>query len=81
MTTIELSTSIPTATARPEREIMFSVTPEKYIITIANIMLTGILISVINVGLISRRNNSSIRTANNAPNPRLCPIAPIIRYI
>ena len=81
ITTMELSTSIPTATARPDREIMFRVTPEKYISTIAKVMLIGMLRRVIKVGFISLRKRSRIKTANSAPQPRLCMMELIIRYM
>ena len=71
MTTTELSTSMPTATARPLREIMLMVTPEKYISTMANITLMGMEQRVIKVGRRSRRNRNRIRTANTAPSKRL----------
>ena len=71
ITTTELSTSMPTATARPESEIMLSVTPEKYISTNANTTLMGIEQSVMNVGLRSRRNRKRMITANRAPHRRL----------
>ena len=76
---MELSTNIPTATASPDREIMLRVTPEKYISIIANIMLTGMLKSVISVGFISLKNRSRTITANSAPYPRLSAMAPIMR--
>ena len=79
MTTIELSTSMPTATASPERDIMLIVIPEKYISTIANVILIGMLKSVMNVGLISRRKSSRMITANSAPYARLSRIEWMIR--
>ena len=56
ITTTELSTSIPTPNARPDSEIIFSVTPLKYISTMANISEIGMLRAMITVGLRSRRN-------------------------
>ena len=50
---------------------MFRVTPEKYISTIAKVMLIGMLRRVIKVGFISLRKRSRIKTANSAPQPRL----------
>jgi len=70
MTTTELSTSIPTATARPEREIILMVTPEKYISTTAKITLTGMEQRVMRVGRRSFRNRYRISTANRAPQPK-----------
>ena len=81
ITTMELSTSMPTATARPDSDIILSVTPEKYISTRAKVILIGMLRIVINVGFISLRKISSITTANSAPQARLFIIEPIIRYI
>ena len=78
MTTTELSTSMPTATASPESEIMFSVTPEKYISTNANTTLIGIEQSVINVGRRSFRNRNRITMANTAPHSRLERIESVI---
>ena len=70
MTTTELSTSIPTATARPLSEIMLMVTPEKYISTTAKTRLMGMAQSVMTVGRRSRRNRYKISTENKAPQPR-----------
>ena len=67
MTTMELSTSMPTDTARPESEIMFSVTPEKYMSTTANTTLMGMETRVMTVGRISRRNTRRTRIAKIAP--------------
>ena len=50
MTTTELSTSIPTATARPDSEIILMVTPEKYISTTAKTTLMGMEHRVMTVG-------------------------------
>ena len=79
MTTTELSTSIPTATARPDREIMLMVTPEKYISTMANTTLSGIEQRVMKVGRISFRNRNSTSTANTAPSRRLLRMVLTIR--
>ena len=81
ITTMELSTNIPTATARPDREIIFSVTPEKYMSTMAKVILTGMLRRVMNVGFTSLRKSSRIITANRAPQPRLCIMELIMRYM
>ena len=81
ITTIELSTSIPTAIESPESDIIFKLIPEKYIRTTANITLTGILQSVMNVGLISLRNINRTITANNAPHRRLDVIESTTRLI
>ena len=81
MTTTELSTSMPTATARPDREIMLMVTPEKYISTTAKITLMGMEHRVITVGRRSRRNRYRISTANSAPQPRDDRMELMIRYM
>ena len=81
ITTIELSTSIPTATARPESDIILSDIPEKYIRTIANMILTGIENTVISVDFMCLKNSNSIRTANTAPSSRLCIIDLMIRLM
>ena len=70
MTTTELSTSIPTDTAKPLREIMLMVTPVKYISTTAKMTLTGMESSVMTVGRQSRRNRNSTTTENSAPHSR-----------
>ena len=79
MTTTELSTSIPTATARPDREIILMVTPVKYISTMAKITLMGMEQRVIKVGRRSRRNRNRIRIANTAPSRRLFRMVSTIR--
>ena len=56
--------------ARPEIEIMFSVTPVKYIIATANTTLTGMLMAVIIVGLMSLRKNRRTSIAKRAPRSR-----------
>ena len=70
ITTTELSTSIPTPTASPESEIIFIVTPLKYIRTIANTTESGIEKATIKVGLKSLRNSRSTIIANTAPTIR-----------
>ena len=67
ITTTELSTSIPTPNARPDSEIIFSVTPLKYISTMANISEIGMLRAMITVGLRSRRNKIRTIIARMAP--------------
>ena len=69
---MELSTSIPTPIASPASEIIFKVTPEKYIRTMAKITLSGMLTAVISVGRRSRRNTSRITIARIAPKSRFC---------
>ena len=67
ITTMELSTSIPMPIASPAIEIMFIVTPEKYISTSANSTETGIEMPTASVGLRSRRNRNRIRIASAPP--------------
>ena len=72
MTTMELSTSMPTPTASPAMEMTLSVTPEKYISTMAKVTLMGMESATISVGRRSRRNSSRIKTASTAPTARFC---------
>ena len=67
MTTMELSTSMPTPSARPDSEMMFSVTPVKYISTTANVRLMGMLMATTNVGRTSFKNSASTRMASTPP--------------
>ena len=62
---------MPTATARPDREIMLMVTPQKYISTTAKITLMGIDTRVMTVGRRSFKNRYRISMANSAPQARL----------
>ncbi len=71
ITTMELSTSIPTPSARPDKEIMFNVTPEKYMATNAVIILIGIEQAITKVGRILFKNTRRIITASIAPYTRL----------
>ena len=71
ITTMELSTSIPMPTERPARDMMLSCIPEKYIKTMAKVMLIGMLTAVIRVGFISRRNMNSTIMARIPPVTRL----------
>ena len=81
ITTMELSTSIPTPSARPDSEITFSVTPLKYMHTIAVIKLTGMEQATTAVGRQSFRNTIRIRTARTAPNNTLLIMESITRSI
>ena len=81
ITTMELSTSIPTPRARPEREITFRVTPLKYMHTTAVIRLTGIEHATTAVGLQSLRNRIRIRIASRAPKSTLLIMESITRSI
>ena len=71
MTTTELSTSIPTPSARPDRERMLKVMPVKYISTMANSTLNGILMATTMVGRRSFRKSASTMMASTAPSTRL----------
>ena len=71
MTTTELSTSIPTPSAKPDRLKIFNVIPEKYINTMANSTLSGILIATTSVGRRSFKKNASTITARIAPSIKL----------
>ena len=71
ITTIELSTSIPTPSAKPERDIMFSVIPLKYMQTTAVTRLTGMERAITSVGLMSFKNRINISIASTAPNSTL----------
>ena len=62
---------MPTPTASPASEITFTVTPVKYISTMANVTLIGIDSAVISVGLQSLRKNMSMSTARSAPSRML----------
>ena len=67
ITTIELSTNIPIPSAIPDRDIIFSEMPEKYIATIQVSTLNGILMATTMVGIKSFKNNARIRIAKAAP--------------
>ena len=67
ITTMELSTSIPIPSVRPDMDLIFRVIPEKYISTMANIMEIGIAQAIIIVGLISLRKIIRIIMASEAP--------------
>ena len=67
ITTMELSTSIPTPKARPESDITLSVTLLKYISVTANSKLIGIEQAIIAVGFMSLRNTSKTIIAKIPP--------------
>jgi hypothetical protein len=62
-------------------DIMFRLTPVKYIRVKASIRLTGIETAMIRVGRISRRNRNSIITASNPPIIKLFKTEPMIMPI
>ena len=62
---------MPTATASPAREIMFKVTPLKYMSVSANVRLIGMLRAVTSVGRMSQRNRNKMTIAKIAPTRRL----------
>ena len=66
-TTIALSTSMPTPSAKPPNEIVFSVNPLKNISANVEITEIGIAIAMISVLEKLRKKNSSTSTASTAP--------------
>ena len=81
ITTILLSTSIPTPRARPDNEIIFNVTLLKYIRTIANSKLIGILKAITIVGLILFKKINKTNIAKIPPYIRLFNTLEIIKFI
>ena len=78
-TTIELSTTIPTANAIPARLITFSVRPKAFIAMNEPIMLIGMATAITSVLDALRRYNNSVTMAKKPPMIRLCitrPMAP-----
>ena len=71
ITTMELSTSIPTLRPSPEREMTFRVMSLKYISSRANITLSGIERATMRVGLILLRKSARTIIASRAPQSRL----------
>ena len=71
MTTTELSTSMPTPSARPDSDRILKVMPVKYISTMANSTLNGILMATTMVGRRSFKNSASTMMASTAPSIRL----------
>ncbi len=66
-TTTALSTSMPTASAMPPRDMMLSVTSNAYISTNVPSTDTGIAMPVMRVARASRRNAYSTRIASRPP--------------
>ncbi len=64
---MELSTNIPIPSANPDSEIIFNVTPLKYIHTKAVIKLIGIEQAIIKVGFKLLKKNSNTKIARIAP--------------
>ena len=81
MTTMELSTSMPMPSASPDREMMFNVTPLKYMQTMAVTRLIGMENATTRVGLMSFRKRIRIRIASPPPNRILLRMASITRSI
>ncbi len=79
ITTMELSTSIPIPSASPEREIIFKVTPLKYMHTIAVTRLMGMEKATTSVGRKSFKNKIRIKIASRAPNTTLLTMVSITR--
>ena len=72
MATMELSTSMPMPSARPDSDSTFSVMPLKYMHTNAATTLIGIEQAMMIVGRQSIRKISSTSTASNPPKIRFC---------
>ncbi len=81
ITTMELSTSIPMPSARPDKEIIFSVTPLKYMHTMAVTRLMGMEKATTMVGRRSFRNSIRIRMASRPPIRILLTMESITRSI
>ena len=64
---MELSTSIPTPSARPPRVIRLSVIPEKYMSAKVAMMETGMATAMTAVLRTLRRNTSRTSTASAPP--------------
>ena len=67
ITTIPLSTSMPTPSARPPKDIMFIVVPLKNIRANTTIIETGILSATIRALFIFLKKNNSTRNARKPP--------------
>ena len=64
---MELSTSMPTPSARPDSEITFRLISEKYISATAAVRLMGMDRAITKVGRTSFKNRIRIRMARPAP--------------
>ena len=71
MDTMELSTSMPMPSARPDSDSTFNVMPLKYMATKATTTLTGMEKATVRVGRQSSRNSKSISMARPPPMSRL----------
>jgi len=78
ITTILLSTNIPTPKDKPDKLIIFKVILLKYISTIDTNKLIGILSAIIIVGLKLFKNNNKTIIANAPPNIKLSKTLSII---
>ena len=58
---------MPTPNPKPDRLRMFRVMPLKYIMTMANSTLSGMLMATTSVGRISFKNRASTMMASAAP--------------
>ena len=81
ITTMELSTSIPMPRARPDREMIFRVTPLKYMHTMAVTRLTGMENATTMVGRRSFKNTSRMKMASSPPIKILLTMESITRSI
>ena len=79
MTTMELSTSMPMPSERPDSVMMFRERSEKYIRTSVNRTESGMLMPTMIVGRMSRRNSARTRIASSAPSSMLVRISCTIR--
>ena len=70
-TTIELSTTMPTANASPAREMTLSVRPSSFIARKVPTMLSGMAAATTKVPARLRRKSISTSTASKPPTTRL----------
>ena len=80
ITTMELSTSMPTLSARPDMEMMFRLIPAKYMHTKAVMTLMTMESPTITVGLMLLRNIKRIRMASRPPMSRFLMMVSIIMW-
>ena len=76
-TTMELSTTIPTANAKPASEITFKVRPSSFRTRKVPTTLMGIAAATMNVLVRLRRNSKRAMTAKMLPMTKLCCTSPI----
>ena len=76
-TTMELSTSMPMASAMPPRVSTLSVRPEKYMKMRAHSTENGMEKATTSVGRTDLRNSASTTTASSAPMSSDCRMLPM----